>query len=173
MSLVVDAPDDRRAGRTRRLTAVEIGDGVAPPGALARRLLTEIPVAVPARAADGAIVRQGERVFVLRRLSTEERAAVLAEHEAPPFGAVATAAPALALLHRRLRRLAPSGVELLLAGETGVGKEVYARAIHRESGRPGPFVAINCAAIPADLLESELFGYERGAHSTAVQSQRR
>ena len=52
-------------------------------------------------------------------------------------------------------------------GETGVGKEVFARAIHERSGRKGPLVAINCAAIPRELVESELFGYEKGAHSTA------
>jgi two-component system NtrC family response regulator len=133
---------------------------------------SEIPLAVPARFIEGAVIRERDRVFVLRRLSPDEHAALLAEQEGAPFGAVTTASPPLALLHRKLRRLALSGVELLLTGETGTGKEVYARAIHRESGRSGQLVAINCAAIPAELLESELFGYERGAHSTAVQSKR-
>src|SRR5262249_51046424 len=67
-------------------------------------------------------------------------------------------------------RLAASANELLIVGETGVGKEVYARAVHRESGRKGRFVAINCAAIPRELVESELFGYRQGAHSTAHQA---
>jgi transcriptional regulator with PAS, ATPase and Fis domain len=61
-------------------------------------------------------------------------------------------------------------VEVLLTGETGVGKEVYANAIHRASCRSGKFVAINCAAIPRELVESELFGYVRGAHSQAAAS---
>src|SRR6185295_12810184 len=52
-------------------------------------------------------------------------------------------------------------------GETGVGKEVFAHAIHAASGRRGKLMAINCAALPRELVESELFGYERGAHSTA------
>jgi len=69
---------------------------------------------------------------------------------------------------RRLRRLARAGKEILLSGETGVGKEVYAKAVHRASGRPGRFVALNCAAIPTDLVESELFGFVRGAHSQAA-----
>jgi len=67
----------------------------------------------------------------------------------------------------RLRRLAASEGELFIVGETGVGKEVYARAVHEASKRKGKFVAINCAAIPRELVESELFGYRAGAHSTA------
>jgi transcriptional regulator with PAS, ATPase and Fis domain len=84
-----------------------------------------------------------------------------------PFGPVATTSPALALVMHRLRRWAPGASELLFVGETGVGKEVYARAVHVASGRRGEFVAVNCAALPAELVESELFGYRPGAHSTA------
>ena len=87
-----------------------------------------------------------------------------------PLGPVATASPALAVACDRLRRLAASEGELFIVGETGVGKEVYARAVHEASGRKGQFVAINCAAIPRELVESELFGYRAGAHSTAHQA---
>jgi transcriptional regulator with PAS, ATPase and Fis domain len=76
----------------------------------------------------------------------------------------------VALLRQRLRRLARTELDLLFTGETGVGKEVYAQAVHRASGRRGPFVAVNCAALPEHLVESELFGYVRGAHSTAEQA---
>jgi DNA-binding NtrC family response regulator len=68
------------------------------------------------------------------------------------------------------RKAALRHVSVLLEGETGTGKEIVARAIHKASGRPGPFVAVNCGAIPRELIESELFGYERGAHSTASRS---
>ena len=91
------------------------------------------------------------------------------EETARPFALVPTCSPELAVLARQLRRLAPTSEDLLLVGETGAGKEVYAHAIHRASGRPGPFVALNCAALPRELVESELFGYERGAHSQAVR----
>ncbi len=63
--------------------------------------------------------------------------------------------------------VAPSLAPVILTGETGVGKDIVAQDIHRQSMRTGPFVAINCAAIPAELLESELFGYEKGAFTGA------
>src|SRR5204862_2361205 len=84
-----------------------------------------------------------------------------------PLAPVPTLSPALALVTAKLRLLARSTAEILLVGETGVGKEVYAHAIHAASARAGKMVAINCAAIPRELAESELFGYEKGAHSTA------
>ena len=75
-------------------------------------------------------------------------------------------------VERRLIKLAPTPLNLLLLGETGTGKEVAAKELHRQSlRRKGPFVAINCAAIPESLLESTLFGHERGAFTGAVRSQ--
>ncbi len=70
-----------------------------------------------------------------------------------------------------IRRAASSRVTVLLQGETGVGKEVVARGLHLSSDRADkPFVAVNCACIPPDLIEAELFGVEKGAFTGAVQS---
>ncbi|MGI9271282.1 MAG: sigma-54 interaction domain-containing protein [Woeseiaceae bacterium] len=70
-------------------------------------------------------------------------------------------------VRRLVTQVAPSGATVLIQGESGTGKEVVARQIHEQSGRKGPFVAINCGAIPEHLLESELFGHERGAFTGA------
>ncbi len=121
------------------------------------------------RLRDGALVFFGNHVAVFRMVSQIELDAIKAELVAP-FGPVATASPALAVACDWLRRLSASEGELLILGETGTGKEVYARAVHQASGRKGRFVAINCAAIPRELVESELFGYRQGAHSTAHQA---
>ena len=118
---------------------------------------------------DGCLLFIGSHVFVYRLMSPDEIEAIQSEW-AEPLAPVPTMSAVLARISARLRRLARSRVDLLLGGETGVGKEVFAEAIHRESGRPGPLIAINCAALPETLLESELFGYARGAHSMADQS---
>ena len=81
--------------------------------------------------------------------------------------------PALMYVLHKVQHVAPTGATVLLSGETGVGKELVARMIHRESDRASsPFVAVNCAALPPSLVESELFGHERGAFTGADRVRR-
>ncbi|HEY6196283.1 MAG TPA: sigma-54 dependent transcriptional regulator [Candidatus Eisenbacteria bacterium] len=81
--------------------------------------------------------------------------------------------PAVERLREQIRRVAPSNGRVLITGENGAGKELAALAIHALSKRAGgPFVKLNCAAIPKDLLESELFGYEKGAFTGAVATKK-
>jgi sigma-54-dependent transcriptional regulator len=90
-----------------------------------------------------------------------------------PRFAIIGRSPALERVFGLIDKVAESDVSVLLRGETGTGKELFASAIHRASGRAdGPFVAQNCAALPENLLESELFGYRKGAFSGAVADKR-
>ena len=95
---------------------------------------------------------------------------LVAAANAPAHGLIAQSPPMRAVLEMA-RRAAQTDVGIMLLGESGVGKEVVSRFVHRSSPRAaGPFVAINCAAIPDSLLEATLFGYERGAFTGASQS---
>ena len=108
------------------------------------------------------------RAIEQRRLVTENlllKEALGTRHGAPT---IIGEHPALLEVLRSLRRVAPTDTTVLLGGESGTGKELFARALHAHSERPdGPFVAINCAAIPETLLETELFGHEKGAFTGA------
>jgi two-component system nitrogen regulation response regulator NtrX len=110
------------------------------------------------------VLAEAARVTRLRRA---ERPAA-----GPDLGMVGDS-PAFQALLANVRRVAPSQGRVLITGENGSGKELVALAIHALSPRAaGPFVKINCAAIPKDLVESELFGYEKGAFTGALQSKR-
>ena len=93
------------------------------------------------------------------------------DHDRSPrrFEQIIGNSPALEAVLEQVERVAPTQSTVLIQGETGTGKELIARAIHNLSARCGrPFIKLNCAAIPFDLLESELFGHERGAFTGAI-----
>ncbi|TNE88590.1 MAG: sigma-54-dependent Fis family transcriptional regulator [Deltaproteobacteria bacterium] len=118
---------------------------------------------LPSPAALRAVV---ERALEHRALRNAVEAA------APPPIRLSWGAPAMGPVVEALARVAPTQATVLLLGESGVGKEVAARTLHEQSGRKGPFVAINCAGLNAELLESELFGHERGAFTGAAARKR-
>jgi two-component system, NtrC family, response regulator len=110
-----------------------------------------------------------DRAVRLTALEDENRRAAAAPHASPLTGIISNA-PEMLRLCRMIEKVAPADVSVLLLGESGTGKEVIAKALHELSPRAGkPFIAINCGAIPENLLESELFGHERGAFTGAVK----
>ncbi len=112
-------------------------------------------------------------VELIRRAVQESQREEVAEERISETPEMLGQAPAMQDVFRAIGRLSQSNVTVMITGESGSGKELVARALHKHSPRAnGPFVAINTAAIPKDLLESELFGHERGAF-TGAQAQRR
>lgn len=91
------------------------------------------------------------------------------KYEDQQFKGVVGVSPKMKEIFRVVKRIADKDITLMITGETGVGKEVIASLIHELSGRKGAFVAVNCASIPDTLLESELFGYEKGAFTGATK----
>ncbi|HZG44846.1 MAG TPA: PEP-CTERM-box response regulator transcription factor [Allosphingosinicella sp.] len=117
----------------------------------------------------GLIVR---RAFQLHELEEENRRLEEKMGEGRTIlGTMITAAPEMLKVARTIERVANTGVSVMLLGASGTGKELIARGLHQASNRRGgAFVAINCAAIPENLLEAELFGYEKGAFTGAIRT---
>ncbi len=107
-----------------------------------------------------------ERAFRLAELQAENRR-LQALHLTDTMEGLTTRDPEMLRVARMVERVARSDATVLLLGESGTGKEVLAQGLHQASKRSGRFIAINCAAIPENLLESELFGYEKGAFTGA------
>jgi len=118
------------------------------------------------RRADLAV---GERILLGTASVVVRRAPAAEPPELDMKGGVVVRDPAMQALYQQASRAARASISVLILGETGVGKEVLARAIHARSPRAaGPFMGVNCAALAESLLESELFGHEKGAFTGAV-----
>ena len=116
----------------------------------------------------GLIVR---RAFQLHQIEKENRQLAAKSSDDRVLGRLITAAPEMVRVARTIERVANTNVSVMLLGASGTGKELLARGLHEASARAnGAFVAINCAAIPENLLESELFGHEKGAFTGAVKT---
>jgi two-component system, NtrC family, response regulator len=117
----------------------------------------------------GMIVR---RAFHLHAIEADNmRLAASPSADATVLGVMVTAAPEMLKVARTIERVANADVSVMLLGASGTGKELLARGVHEASGRKGnAFVAINCGAIPENLLEAELFGHEKGAFTGAVKT---
>jgi DNA-binding NtrC family response regulator len=179
---IADAPDpaaarDRLAAGGVGVVFAHIDASPAEVVRAARGLRRPVPVAVVSgepdvRAAVEAVRTGADDFFVLPGDERRARAfadAVAAEAAGPdPFRGVVSCDHRMHALFDLIRDVGPTATTVLIQGETGTGKEEAARAVHAASvGRAGPFVAVHCAAVPETLLESELFGHEKGAFTGA------
>jgi transcriptional regulator with GAF, ATPase, and Fis domain len=119
-------------------------------------------------AAQASLILQNAMLLHALRADKEK---LVAELKDKRFGEIIGACPSMMEVFRKLQKVATTDISVLITGETGTGKELIAREIHRRSNRAnGPFVVINCGAIPENLIESELFGHVKGAFTGAVAS---
>ncbi|MDB4952949.1 MAG: Sigma-54 dependent transcriptional regulator [Myxococcales bacterium] len=121
---------------------------------------------------DGDVIEVGRTFFLFRAAleTPRDQRDLVDESELPQLGDVLrTISPTFAGALASLARLARSQISIVIVGESGTGKEVLSRTIHELSGRSGPFLAVNCAALPDSIVQSELFGHKKGAFSGALE----
>ena len=117
-------------------------------------------------ASQASLILQNAMLLSALRADKEKLSAELSDKR---FGEIVGACPSMMEVFRKLQKVATTDISVLITGETGTGKELIARELHRRSNRQnGPFVTVNCGAIPENLIESEMFGHVRGAFTGAI-----
>jgi len=148
---------------------LKLSDEPAPLGVLyLHRTGSGLPFQEEDRRSFQRLVETLARVLVAARRHREDLSSLEALRASEKGDGLLAFSPAMQAVVAQARKFAPSTVPMLILGETGTGKEKLAQLVHRSSRRQGPFIAINCAAIPANLMESELFGHEKGAFTGAT-----
>ena len=168
--LALAVEDPWMSGKHARLSRTAAGWLLEDAGSRNGTLVNGIPRKT-ALLAEGDTFELGHTFFVFRDAVpvAGNRPDVDASQLEPPAPGLATLSGRLAAEFERLKLIARSPVSVVIAGESGSGKELAARAIHQLSGRTGAFVPVNCGAIPGTLVETELFGYRRGAFTGASE----
>ena len=167
-TLAIEVPDGRMSVEHVSLRR-EDGRWVARDQRSKNRMLVDGQVAEEAELSDGTLLQLGHTFFRFRSELPALDPPILDFQASSDVGPLSTVSPAFSLVLDRAGAVAPSRVPVLLMGESGTGKEVLARSIHARSGRKGDLVAVNCGAIPPNLVEAELFGHKKGAFSGAIQ----
>lgn len=170
-NLVLALPDQRLSSFHARLRLQDERWYVEDMGSKNGVLRNGTAIAMRAPLDDGDVIEMGRSFFAFRTAPTvapDEPIDLMADAAAAP-GGLASLGLTLGRRFADLARAAMSQIPVVLYGETGTGKELAARAVHTQSGRPGSMTAVNCGALPRSLLESELFGFKKGSFSGALQ----
>ena len=172
-TLTLTVPDSRMSTRHARLIREGVGWSIEDLGSRngVRHRSVRLAVGVPTRLADGDLITLGHTIFRFRAaLATSAAQPVDLDGGALPVVAagIETLSPRLQNDFTALTQMVLAQLPVLILGETGTGKEVLARALHRLTGRAGALIAVNCGALPPSLVERELFGHVRGAFSGAT-----
>src|SRR5712664_1531741 len=168
-TLKISVPDGRMSALHARLQRV-LGSWVVEDLGSKNGTLIDGKRVTTSPLADCALLELGHSFFVFREALPRAEPAFLDSRDLRPVArGMATLSPAFAAILQRVVAFARSQVPVLVRGESGTGKELIASAIHELSGRPGPFVAVNCGASAPNILESELFGHRKGAFTGAIE----